>query len=243
VFEKLDRLAEDGALEEMIRLARQALRDAEGQDALELHHYLSWAYFELEDFANALEEGRAADDPLDEAKPLFHLWRFDEARRALDECDDEAEAHWYKALVAEFTGGDPRPELRRAIALEPTRYREPARLTAEEVDRVVAGALHALPGSLAWIAQETVIEVLPLPEPHPDVDPLTLGIYLGTDIATRSHQDGVTIPPRIEIYQSNIERIALEPSEASRELRVTLLHELGHHFGFGEEDMGRLGLE
>jgi len=255
VFAQLDRLAELGHFEELIRTARAALEPAaleqppeervdDGIDAaLDLNHYLSWAFFQLNDFEAALDHARAAQDPLDEAKALFHLWRFDETRAALDECDDDAEAQWYRALLAEFTGGDFHEARRRAIELEPSRYRAPAHLDGATIDRVVSDALDELPGHLAMIAQEAVVEVLPLPAPHPDVDPLTLGLYVGQDIASRSHADGIRFPPRIEIYSSNIERIADSAEHATEELRITLLHELGHHFGFDEEDMQRLGLE
>ena len=243
MHDELERLAECGALEEMVRRGREGLVAAEPADALDLHHYLSWALFHLDDLGAALEHARAADDPMDEARALFHLWRFDEARLALDDCGDIGEAHWYRALVEEFTGGDGAIALRRAIALEPGQYRQPVRLSPTEVDHIVEFALRDLPPQVSWIAQEAVVQVRPLPEPHPDVDPLTLGLYVGTDIASRSHNDGVTLPPRIQIYQSNIERIARDRDHAADELRVTLLHDLGHHLGFGEDDMPRLGLE
>jgi len=243
VFEELDRLAEFGDFERLIHTARARLDDAEPDAALDLHHYLSWAHFQLSDMAVALEHARAAHDPLDEAKALFHLWRFDEARAALVDCGDDAESNWYRALLAEFAGDDPEPHRQRAIDLEPSQFQQPVPLDADEVDRIVAHALEELPESLAVIASEAVVEIRPLPAPHPDVDPLTLGLYIGSDIAHRSHSDGVRLPSKIEIYQSNIERIADDAEHAATELRITLLHELGHHFGFEEEDMERLGLE
>jgi len=243
VFEELDRRAEFGDFEGLIRVARAALDDAEAAATLDLHHYLSWAHFQLDRFADALEHGHAAQDPLDEAKALFHLWRFDEMRAALAECGDEAEAHWYRALLAEFTGEEFREHLRRAIELEPSQFHTPVRLDSDAIDNVVTQALGTLPDTLSWIAQEAVVEVRPLPAPHPDVDPLTLGLYVGDDIAHRSHADGVRLPPKIEIYQSNIERMATSTEHAIEEVRITLLHEFGHHFGFDEQDMERLGLD
>jgi len=243
MLEELERLAEQGALEELVRRAREGLDAADPELARDLHHYLSWALFQLNDLEPALQHARAADDPLDEARVLFHLWRFDEARDSLAECGDDAEAFWYRSLVAEFTGDDGRADLRRAVALAPYEYREPVRLDSDEIDGVVRDALNSLPPTIQRFAQEASVQVLPLPAPHPDIDPLTLGLYVGIDIASRSHNDGVTLPPRIEIYQSNIERIARDRDHAADELRITLLHELGHHLGFGESDMPRLGLE
>jgi len=99
-----------------------------------------------------------------------------------------------------------------------------------------------VPPEFAPHLQETVVRVLPLPAPHPDIDPLSLGLYVGHDIAHRSHEDGVRLPPRIEIYKSNIERIARDEDEAADELRTTLLHEMAHHIGFDEDGVAGLGL-
>ena len=243
MFPELDRLAEADRFEEMIHAARAALERADAADAADLHHYLSWAHFQLGLLEEALEHALAADDPLDAAKAYFHLWRFEEAGTALADAGDLAEAHWYRALVAEFTGQPFAEPLSRAIELEPDRYRQPVRLGSHAVEAVVTQALAALPAELVPLAQETVVEVRPLPAPHADVDPLTLGLYVGESIAERNHLVGVQLPPKIEIYRSNIERFAQDREEAEHEVRITLLHELGHHFGFDEEDMARLGLE
>ncbi|MEM8884190.1 MAG: metallopeptidase family protein [Planctomycetota bacterium] len=242
MLEELDRLAEQGMLDELVARASTALPGATDELRLELHHYLAWAWFEMGDFARSLEHARLADDPLDESKALFHLWRLDEARAALADCGDEAEAHWYRSLVAEFTGGDARPGLRRAVELAPERYHLPPRLDKQEMERVVRHALGQLPSTLEWIVQEAVILIHPLPEPHPDVDPLSLGLYVGQDITQRSVSDGMREPSRIEIYQQNIERVSRDADEAAEELRITLLHEMGHHFGFDEDGVERLGL-
>ncbi|MHC4849538.1 MAG: metallopeptidase family protein, partial [Planctomycetota bacterium] len=241
-FEDLNRLAECGALDELIARANAALPAAEGEARLELYHYLSWAWFELGDFRRALADAQRADDPLDEAKAQFHLWQFEESARALADCGEEAEAHWYRALVAEFTGGNPHSPRQAAIRLEPEIYFAPTPLGPEQVDRVVGGIFEKVPAEFQWALQETVVRVLPIPAPHADVDPLSLGLYIGHDIASRSHDDAARLPPRIEVYQRNIERIARSVEEATEELRVTVYHELAHHLGFDEEGVEGLGL-
>ena len=233
MFEELNHLAERGLVLQVFERAGEMLPTARGEDKLELHHYRAWALFELDRIEESLAEARLADDPLDESKALFHLWRFDEAQRTLDDCGDEADAHWYRALTAEFLGRDPSTHRARAIAAAPDRFHMPTRLSEQDMDDIVRETLTSLPRDLQRLVQEAVVRVLPLPEPHPDVDPLTLGLYI----------EAGDLPARIEIYRQNIERITSDLEDAQREFRTTLLHEIGHHFGFDEAGVAQLGLE
>jgi predicted Zn-dependent protease with MMP-like domain len=196
----------------------------------------------------ALEAAREAKDALLEAEACFVLWRFDEADRALvrfvpaDDAD-EAQAEWTRGLLAEFRGRDPAWHFRRAAKLAPEAYTLPVRLSDEEIDDVVESALRSLPGPVRDAVAGAVVEVRDLPEPHPDVDPLSLGLYTGANLLERSVDDGARLPARIEVYRKNVERFARDRDEAVEELRITLLHEIGHHLGYDEEGLERLGLE
>jgi predicted Zn-dependent protease with MMP-like domain len=243
VLDRLDALADEGDLEGIEEAALAALEGAERPE--DLWRYIAWARFELNRLEDALAAARAARDALLEAKSLFHLWRFDEAAQALarfrGEDEDEAEAEWYRGLLAEFRGGDAIRHYRRANKLAPDIFREPARLTDAQVDDVVRAAKAALPPAVARAVEETAIEVLPLPRPHRDVDPLSLGLYLGHDLLSRTVEDSGQMPPRIELYRKNIERIARDRDEAVDELRITLLHEIGHHVGMDEQQIEEAG--
>ena len=50
-------------------------------------------------------------------------------------------------------------------------------------------------------------------------------------------------PPRILLFQRNLERYARDEAELRREIARTLHHELAHYLGFGEEDMAELDLD
>ncbi|MFQ5845973.1 MAG: metallopeptidase family protein, partial [Planctomycetota bacterium] len=78
--------------------------------------------------------------------------------------------------------------------------------------------------------------------PHPDVDPLTLGLYHGVGRLDRSHDDPPRLSSHIAIYRLNVERIAADRAAAVDELRTTLLHELGHHLGYDERGLRDLDL-
>ena len=251
VFERLDRLAATGDHEAVTQIASGALSGATEHEAADLWRYLAWARFELSDFDASLEAARFADDALFEAKAHFHLWQFPEAEVALGRLgqaletvdEDEAEAEWYRALLCEFSGTDSEPHYRAAEALAPELFSPPVPMLDEEVDAVVAEALAQLPAAVAHAIEDAAVTVVALPSPHPDVDPLSLGLYVGADRMQRALEGPPELPPRIEVYRKNIERLAENPDEAIEELRITLLHEIAHHLGFDEAGVESLGLE
>lgn len=66
------------------------------------------------------------------------------------------------------------------------------------------------------------------------------GVYLGTPLTERPH-DYTGLPDRIVLYQGPLEEDFLDPEELRREITVTVLHELAHHFGIDEERLEELG--
>lgn len=243
VFDRLDALADEGDIEGVEAEALRAIKKAE--DPRDLWRYVAWARFELNRLEDALKAARTAEDPLLEGKALFHLWRFDEAAKAFERFEgggeEEAEVEWYRGVLAEFRGGDAMRHFRRANKLAPDLFQEPVRLTDAQVDEVVRKAREELPPAVARAIEETTIEILPLPNEHKDVDPLSLGLYTGRDLMSRSIEESGMLPPRIEIFRRNIERIARDRAEAIDELRITLLHEIGHHVGMDEKQIEDAG--
>jgi len=245
LFDRLDELAANDDFDGVERAALEAL--AAGATDLDLWRYVAWARFEQGRLPQALEAARAGSDPLYQAKAHFHLWEIDEARSALRQCpaggEDGAEAEWYRGLCAEFSEEDPAVHYRRAARDAPHLFHEPVRLDDAAVEAVMQEAIRSLPPEIARAVSETVVEIRPLPQPHPDVDPLSLGLYLGPGHLSRRYEDSGNLPARIEIYRSNIERMAADHAEAVDELRITLLHEIAHHLGYDEGGVVKLGLD
>ncbi|MHC4972138.1 MAG: metallopeptidase family protein [Planctomycetota bacterium] len=245
LFERLDELAANDDLDRVEKAALEALK--EGATDPDLWRYVAWARFEQGRYPQALEAAREGDDPLYRAKAHFQLWELDEAETALAQCpaggEDGAEAEYYRGLCAEFAGGDGDPHFRRAAQEAPYLFHEPVRLDDAAVEAVVKEAMEALPRDIAEAVAETVVEIRTLPQPHPDVDPLSLGLYLGIARLERRLDDSGQLPARIEIYRRNIERLAADRDEAVDELRITLLHEIAHHLGYDEDGVAKLGLE
>jgi predicted Zn-dependent protease with MMP-like domain len=67
------------------------------------------------------------------------------------------------------------------------------------------------------------------------------GYYHGVPLPERSIQDSGNLPDTISIYRGPLEEDFRDPGELAREIRITLLHEIGHYFGMREEELERLG--
>ena len=69
------------------------------------------------------------------------------------------------------------------------------------------------------------------------------GFYHGIPLPERSVLDSGNLPDRISVYRGPLMEDFRDPGELARQIRMTLLHEIGHYFGMDEEDLARLGYE
>ena len=67
------------------------------------------------------------------------------------------------------------------------------------------------------------------------------GYFHGIPLSERSIHDLGDLPANISIYKGPLENDFPDPPELAREIRITLLHEVGHYFGMGEEELEKLG--
>jgi predicted Zn-dependent protease with MMP-like domain len=56
-------------------------------------------------------------------------------------------------------------------------------------------------------------------------------------------QEEPYLPAKISIYRLPLEESFADPRELEREIRITVLHELGHYFGIDEDRLSDLGYE
>jgi predicted Zn-dependent protease with MMP-like domain len=68
------------------------------------------------------------------------------------------------------------------------------------------------------------------------------GLYHGIPQSQRSGGYSMVVPDRIAVYRGPLMRAFGPGPELDEQIRVTVLHELGHHLGFDEEDLDRMGL-
>jgi predicted Zn-dependent protease with MMP-like domain len=70
-----------------------------------------------------------------------------------------------------------------------------------------------------------------------------LGLYQGVPQSERGSWYGNILPDRIVIYQRPTEEVAGNRREIREEIRITLMHEIGHHFGLDEDALSEAGYE
>jgi predicted Zn-dependent protease with MMP-like domain len=102
----------------------------------------------------------------------------------------------------------------------------------------VRAALDGLPTDIAAALRNVAVVV---EDEHPD-DPLLFGLYEGVPLPERG-DEAWALPDRIAIYRRPLEREFSDPHELQREIRITVLHELGHYFGLDENRLAELGYE
>lgn len=65
---------------------------------------------------------------------------------------------------------------------------------------------------------------------------LIFGLYQGVPQTKRISYSGV-LPDKITIFKHPIERVSRTEEEIKAQVRATVIHEIGHHFGLSEEDL------
>lgn len=69
------------------------------------------------------------------------------------------------------------------------------------------------------------------------------GLYEGVPLTERDSGYGMVLPDTITIFQEPLEREFRDEAELVEEVRLTVLHELAHHFGMSDDELHRLGLD
>lgn len=126
------------------------------------------------------------------------------------------------------------------------------------VDEAVQRAIDDLPEALYELIEEVPIVLIDHPTPdmlvdlgiEPD-DPDALdeicGLHTGIPITEDSVEHSAELPTVIHLFRRGLLGMAMDEAgrvdleTLDREVRITILHELGHHFGLEEQDLDDLG--
>lgn len=102
----------------------------------------------------------------------------------------------------------------------------------------VRAALDTLPPDLASALRNVAVVV----EDENRDDPDLFGLYEGVPLPERGDMAGA-LPDRIVIYRLPLVDEFPDPRDLEREIRITVLHELGHYFGLDEDRLADLGYQ
>jgi len=110
-------------------------------------------------------------------------------------------------------------------------------------EKLVREAVASLPRDLR-LRLENVAFIVEDDSPDPSKDSEEngqelLGLYHGISQKDRGFWYGNILPDRIIIYRRPLERISANSRELRENVRQTVFHEVGHYFGFDEEELER----
>jgi predicted Zn-dependent protease with MMP-like domain len=112
---------------------------------------------------------------------------------------------------------------------------------AERFDELVAEALDGVPRALLDLMTNVV--VLVEEEPAGGEEPDLLGLYEGVPLTERDGWYSGVLPDRITIYRGPLLRRCTSWTEAVDEVRITVVHEIAHHFGIDDDRLAELGYD
>jgi predicted Zn-dependent protease with MMP-like domain len=110
-------------------------------------------------------------------------------------------------------------------------------VSPERFDELVRQALDALPDDLAKQMDNVVVKV-----EASDGGRHLYGLYEGVPLTKRGPLSyGGAFPDRITIFQDTISAHSRNEHELERRVRITVFHEVAHHFGLSDERLKELG--
>lgn len=121
------------------------------------------------------------------------------------------------------------------------------RLSIREFDRVVEDVIASIPEPFREVLDH--VPVIVDPYPSDEVAAQTehaeelMGLFVGPPISEWNASDAPPETAVIYLFHRQIENACTNRREVADEVRITLLHELGHCLGFDEDGLERIGLD
>lgn len=111
-------------------------------------------------------------------------------------------------------------------------------IDVDDFEVLVGEALDEIPPRLADLMDNVVVL---LEDEAPDDDPELLGLYEGVPLVERGFTYAEPLPDTITIFRLPILRMCTTRDDVVREVRVTVIHEIAHHFGIDDDTLHDLG--
>ena len=108
----------------------------------------------------------------------------------------------------------------------------------DEFELLVETALGTIPAELSRAIRNLAVFV---EDESPPGYPVLFGLYVGIPLTERGQWYAGVQPDRITIYRLPILRYCRTREEVVAQVAKTVVHEVGHHFGIGDERLHELG--
>jgi len=190
------------------------------------------------------------------ATTRFDLLEFELARvaalRAIRLDPGLGEAYYVRAMIRErrsdFDGAA--RDFLRAFRIDPVSWPRPLELTDAMIEAVVHEAAMSLHATVrSYLTQVPIlVEEVPSEDVCLQFDPVAppgelLGLFNGHSLTDRASEDPWSaMPATIVLYRRNLQRFAWHRESLLEQLRITVLHEVGHFLGLDEEEVDARGL-
>jgi len=109
-------------------------------------------------------------------------------------------------------------------------------LSEEEFGELVERALDGIPQQLGRMMRNVAVVV----EDYGG-SPNLLGLYHGVPLTQRTTSYSGVLPDRIAIYRLPILARCRTHEDVVRQVQITVVHEVAHHFGIDDDRLGELG--
>lgn len=110
-------------------------------------------------------------------------------------------------------------------------------LSRARFGQLVDDALDTLPVELLRLLDNVVIQIAERDAGEPSL----LGVYHGVSLTERGHDYTFALPDTITIFRQAILDVCDDEAQVAHEVAVTVVHEIGHHFGIAEARLHELG--
>lgn len=114
----------------------------------------------------------------------------------------------------------------------------PDDISVQQFEELVADALDSIPHELMSLLSNVVVTI---EDEAPADDPDLLGLYSGVPLTERDTSYAGFLPDQIFIYRNNILDMCESMDEVVDEVRITVIHEIAHHFGIDDDRLDELG--
>ena len=113
-------------------------------------------------------------------------------------------------------------------------------MTRERFEALVDAALDEIPAEITAVVHNVVVLV---EDDAPPDDPDLLGLYDGVALTEREANFAAELPDRIFVYRNNLLDMCETEDELAEEVRITVVHEIAHHFGIDHDLLHELGYD